>query len=140
MIIDNNTFVDCTTGGPYLPSADATSYVRNNVFLRCVRGLATHGSINKVKNCYYGNSSYNWASIAGGGTIEGDAVTANPLLSPSYRPLPGSPVIPQYDANGDHIAGTGGTHIGYTRDLDGVQRRNPPSIGAFDVATLVQVE
>jgi hypothetical protein len=56
----------------------------------------------------------------------GDAVLADPLLSPSYRPKSGSPLI------------GAGTHLGYTRDILGRQRKNPPSIGAYDQATLIQ--
>ena len=124
MLIENNTFADCTTSGPYLASADATSYVRNNVFYRCVRGLATHGSINKSKNSYFGNTVYNWGSIAGGGSIDSDAVTTDPLLSTNYKPRVGSPLI------------EGGDHLGYFRDIENTQRQNPPTIGAYEYPTV----
>jgi hypothetical protein len=32
----------------------------------------------------------------------------------------------------NQLSGTGGLHLGYTRDIDGVQRFNPPTIGAFE--------
>lgn len=53
------------------------------------------------------------------------AVIATPLLSSSYRPQVGSPLL-----------GTG-THLGYRRDLDKKQRQNPPCIGAYDAATMI---
>ena len=52
------------------------------------------------------------------------SVTADPMLSSGYRPMTGSPLI------------GAGAHLGYSRDADGIQRPKPPSIGAFDVATL----
>lgn len=54
-------------------------------------------------------------------------VTADPLLTSDYRPTPSSPLI------------GAGTHLGYTRDVEGKQRPNPPSIGAYDVAAFTQV-
>lgn len=60
-------------------------------------------------------------------TIDADSVASAdaPLLSASYRPLQDSPLL------------RAGTFISYARrDNIGLQRPNPPSIGAFDVATL----
>jgi len=56
-------------------------------------------------------------------TVTG-TVTADPLLTDSYKPRPGSPLL------------GAGTHLGYTRDIDRKQRPNPPAIGAYDVATM----
>lgn len=53
-----------------------------------------------------------------------DLITADPTLTAAYRPRSGSPLI------------GAGTHLGYVRDLDGKQRPNPPSIGAYDVANV----
>jgi hypothetical protein len=53
-----------------------------------------------------------------------DNITDDPQLTDAYRPRAGSPLL------------GAGTHLGYTRDIAGVQRPNPPSIGAFDAATL----
>lgn len=52
------------------------------------------------------------------------ASSVDPLLTASYRPTAGSPLI------------GAGTHLGYVRDLDKKQRQNPPAIGAHDAATL----
>jgi len=55
------------------------------------------------------------------------SITANPLLSGTYRPQIGSPLF------------GAGVHLGYTRDVEGKQRQNPPCIGAFDAATVTVV-
>lgn len=62
------------------------------------------------------------ASSAGANVTLTGLLTTGPLLDVNHRPLPGSPLI------------GAGTHLGYRRDMDGKQRPNPPSIGAFDVA------
>lgn len=54
----------------------------------------------------------------------GNDVTADPQLAYAYRPKYGSPLI------------GAGTHLGYTRDVERKQRANPPTIGAYDAATL----
>lgn len=120
MRIDGNTFVDCLYGGAYFDSADNTSYIRNNIFYRCVRGLASHGSINKNTNSYFGNTLYNWASVAGGGAIDSDAFLGDPVLSGSYRPLSGSPLI------------EAGTYLGSLQDNNSTTYWNPPTIGAYE--------
>jgi hypothetical protein len=56
-----------------------------------------------------------------------DNTTADPLLTSTYRPKALSPLL------------GAGTHLGYTRDIEGKQRPNPPSIGAYDTATLREV-
>jgi len=53
------------------------------------------------------------------------ASAANPQLNATYRPKQGSPLL------------QAGTFISYARrDIDGKQRPNPPSIGAYDMATM----
>ncbi len=74
-------------------------------------------------------SAVSYCSITGCTTPVRTATPTNviagaPLLSPTYRPMAGSPLL------------QAGTHLGYKRDVMGVQRPNPPSIGAFDVATM----
>lgn len=54
----------------------------------------------------------------------GNDITADPLLAADYRPTALSPLL------------GAGTHLGYARDLSRKQRPNPPSIGAYDYATL----
>lgn len=51
------------------------------------------------------------------------AVSGDPLLT-DYKPTASSPLL------------GAGTHLGYTRDIERKQRPNPPSIGAYDAATL----
>jgi hypothetical protein len=57
---------------------------------------------------------------AGTGQDVNSIAPADPLLSPSYHPLPGSPLI------------STGQHLGYQPDLSGVLRHNPPTIGALE--------
>jgi len=48
----------------------------------------------------------------------------DPLLTADYKPTATSPLL------------AAGTHLGYRRDIDGKQRRNPPCIGAYDAAPM----
>jgi hypothetical protein len=123
LLVDNNTFIDCWQGGPYLSTDDSTTKVRNNIFYNCQRGLATHANITRSKNSYFKNTVYNWGSIAGGGTIEVDAITTDPMLTPSFQLKLGSPLL--YT----------GLHSKYTKDIMGRLRNNPPSIGAYEYIT-----
>lgn len=54
----------------------------------------------------------------------GNDITADPLLTADYKPTALSPLL------------GAGTHLGYARDIERKQRPNPPSIGAYDYATL----
>jgi hypothetical protein len=63
-------------------------------------------------------------SSAGDPITGSNDTTADPQLTATYRPKATSPLI------------GAGTHLGYRRDIEGKQRPNPPSIGAYDVATL----
>lgn len=69
-------------------------------------------------NCY-GTSNIQAPSSAGTGNV-----TSDPQLTADYRMKPTSPLL------------QAGVHLGYMRDIEGKQRPNPPSIGAYDVATL----
>ncbi len=75
-----------------------------------------------------GVTGTNNATFGNGNTVSNvtntNAVTADPLLTSDYKPMPGSPLL------------GAGTHLGYTRDIERKQRPNPPSIGAYDTATL----
>jgi hypothetical protein len=125
MLVQHNTFADCSNTGAYMASNDATSYARQNVFLRCVRGLASNAAINKSKNAYFGNTVYDWAAIGGGGSIEGDAITADPLLRGSdYRPIRSSPLL------------GAGADLGIVLDRRGLARANPPAVGAHDAGSV----
>ena len=120
------TFTGNTVAGSALYGAyitDNTAVVKNNLFYQCVKGLAIEGTGTRDYNAYFGNGT-NFESISGGGAIDANKVTADPLLTADYKPTPLSPLL------------GAGTHLGYTRDIERKQRSNPPSIGAYDYATL----
>lgn len=75
-------------------------------------------------NVFAGAAFASWQSTY---TIEADSVASadDPLLTSTYRPMVGSPLL------------QAGTFISYaSRDINGMQRPNPPSIGAYDAATM----
>jgi hypothetical protein len=116
--------------------------VANNVFIslganNCMN-LVTIGAGNTFKtnhlwrpsggnivnlNTGSGVSALTFAQWLAAGLTDDDTF-GDPLLTDTYRPRAGSPLL------------GAGTHLGYTRDIEGKQRPNPPSIGAYDVATL----
>lgn len=59
-----------------------------------------------------------WAAYTIGDT---DSTVGDPELTEDHRPKSASPIIGS------------GVHIGYFRDFDGVQRFNPPTIGAYEL-------
>ncbi len=81
---------------------------------------STHAGFASATNAVYGNGGT--TQVAGTGAAA--SIMADPLLTASYRPMAGSPLI------------GAGMHLGYTRDLDKKQRQNPPCIGAYDLATM----
>lgn len=108
--------------------------VKNNVF---VNTGATHAAAILTPTITPSSSSYINNAAWGGFTnvarreytpftveTSTGSVTSDPLLSVTYRPTVGSPLL------------GAGTQLGYVRDIEGKQRPNPPSIGAYDVATL----
>lgn len=118
-----NTIIEPTVYGVYLSQyatrADLT--VKNNVFVGSVPLVydnVTGGWTGEDYNAAYGmTASTNHTN----GTHN---ITADPLLTSDYKPMPGSPLL------------GAGTHLGYTRDINRKQRPNPPSIGAYDAATM----
>ena len=125
-LVYGNTFANLTANGIYnsVAAALATWTAKNNVFVSALRGIYAVSSAVTVNshNAFWLCGS----DVAGDATSAGGDITADPLLS-GYRPLPDSPLI------------GAGTHISYSRDIEGKQRPNPPSIGAYDVATLRRV-
>lgn len=122
-LIYGNTFADLSANGVYNVTAAplATWTAKNNAIVSALRGIyAANGAITVQSSNAFWQCGTNLSGAASGG---GD-ITADPLLSTGYRPMPGSPLI------------GAGTHISYARDVEGKQRPNPPSIGAYDVATL----
>ena len=97
----------------------ANNTAKNNVVVGYATGITGGASSTENYNCLF------TAAVRSGGISAGaNDTTADPLLTSDYRPKPTSPLL------------GAGTHLGYTRDIDRKQRPNPPSIGAFDVATL----
>ncbi len=99
-------------------SVGATLGIKNNLLLPSTAILlaTNNGTVTTDYNAYTG-------SLSGVSTGAND-VTSDPLLTDTYKPRQGSPLL------------GGGTHLGYTRDIERKQRPNPPSIGAYDYATL----
>jgi hypothetical protein len=73
-----------------------------------------------VTGCSITNVATATTSVTPTSPISGD-----PLLASNYAPKTGSPLL------------GAGTHTSYVRDVEGKQRRNPPTVGALDRATLV---
>jgi hypothetical protein len=121
VIVRNNTVAGASLYGTYI--VDATANVQNNVFYNCAKGLAVKGGATRGSNAFYGNTT-NFESAGSGGAIGSNNVTTDPQLTATYRPKSTSPLL------------GAGAHLGYRRDIEGKQRQNPPSIGAYDVATL----
>jgi hypothetical protein len=122
-LIYGNTFGDLTANGIYnVVAADlATWTARNNLFFNALRGIDIASAAATVQSH---NAFWQCSTNIRGGVSGGNDITADPLLTDTYRPKPGSPLL------------GAGTHLGYTRDIERKQRPNPPSIGAYDVATL----
>jgi hypothetical protein len=99
--------------------------VKNMAFIWipiAVRSATTLANPMVLTNSFYGvTTQYS----SGGDAFSGSGdITADPLLTADYKPTASSPLL------------SAGTHLGYTRDITRKQRPNPPSIGAYDVATL----
>lgn len=110
----NNTFIDFYRGADV-----GIGEVKNNVFLNLgdFDYNASTGA-NIVTNAWW-NVGRHAPSQEGTGNLNKD-----PMIGPDGRPLAGSPLL------------GAGTELGLARDLEGKQRPNPPSIGAYDAATL----
>ena len=124
-VISGNTFAGVVLYGVDLKTDadEANCTVKNNIF------IADTGSAVSVRNGGAAWSGEDWNAVVGFAVASGHTLGANDrttadLLSDDYRLMSGSTLI------------GAGSHISYTRDADGKQRPNPPSIGAYDVATL----
>lgn len=96
-----------------------TLTLRNNLLLAptALYGATIGGTVDADYNAYTGALS----GIDAGASD----ITSDPLLSASYRPREGSPLL------------SVGTFLSYaSRDINRIQRPNPPSIGAYDAATM----
>jgi len=113
---------DQSVFGAYVSNSTPTWFAsREQIF---TTNMATGGGtrtaqLAALRSGYVPYGWYDYEPASSGVTAISDSgITA------SYRPRAGSPLL------------GAGTHLGYTRDIERKQRPNPPSIGAFDVATL----
>lgn len=100
--------------------ANAGAVVKNNLMVDCDVGIDCLGAGNNSHNGFW-NVDLRYRNSAN--STGGDVLT-DPKLSPDYVTKPGSPLM------------GAGTHLGYQRDFRGVQRQNPPAIGAYDQVQL----
>lgn len=126
VVVRGNTCIGADQANVYgirhTNAAHTDVLIYNNMLVDWARGIsattgATH-SYNAFSSC---------ATNTSGGTSAGSNVTADPLLTTDYRPKVGSPLI------------GAGTHVSYHRDLVGVQRANPPTIGCYEPVKLSRV-
>ncbi len=129
--VNSNTFVSLKTleaTQKIVTQAASLSgcVVKNNVFVNVPIAIQSDTVGNNPTATHNAFWNVTTARRAQDGTTfsGGNDITTDPLLSDVYKLKVGSPLI-----------GTG-THLGYTRDIERKQRPNPPSIGAYDVATL----
>lgn len=118
----NNTVVNASVRGIHMTD-DATAVINNNIVLGCAIGIAKYGTAVEDYNAYW-QCETDQANNGGTPSWGVNDITTDPFLSDSYGLTLDSPLL------------GAGTHLGYSRDINGIQRPNPPSIGAFDVATL----
>lgn len=132
MVVENNTIIrlegtELSDAAIRNNTSDAGNKYRNNVIVGFSRGIRKGALAVETNNVFW---------QVGTPVIDASAVTVaphasdisgDPGLSDGYRPETGAAVLAV------------GAHLGYgqsMRDADGNQRPNPPSIGAYDVATL----
>jgi hypothetical protein len=120
LVCENNVFVGASPVALRLPTGglnDARWIFRNN----SVYGAANVGYVGADG---FGTAYAAVAAFEAAHDAATDNLDSDPQLTATHRPRAGSPLI------------GAGTHLGYTRDIDRKQRPNPPSIGAYDTATL----
>lgn len=103
-------------------TSDAANQYKNNLIIGFSRGIRKGALAAESNNAFWQVGTPVIDASAATVTPDATDITADPMLTADYRPLSGSPLI------------GAGTHLGYVRDLDGKQRPNPPSIGAYDLA------
>jgi hypothetical protein len=115
----------------YKPTGTISSItIKNNAFLNLGGAQAaailtpqvTPSASDYTYNAAFGNYTNVAAREYTPFTVETStgSVTDNLILDANGRPMIGSPLI------------AAGVHLGYSRDLDGRQRNNPPTIGAYE--------
>jgi hypothetical protein len=121
--VHNNTFTNCLRFGARIDGllVGEMNLTNNNITtvggVDVIHKTSATASIVSSNNNLYGGGHTNF-------TPSGSDISVDPLLNEFHRPTKSSPLI------------GAGTHLGYVRDLDGKQRPNPPSIGAYDVANV----
>lgn len=129
--VDDST-IDASEEGITANTGAASYTGRNNwIDAPTVHTLSSTASCTLSGNRYAVGSSftinttdYDLAGWKTASSTDADAAEVDPLLTATHRPKSGSPLL------------QAGTHLGYRRDIEGKQRRNPPCIGAYDVATM----
>ena len=117
LVCENNVFIGASPVAMRVPNGglnDARWIFRNNY----VSGATAVGAENL--NTYSTVAAFQTAHSSA--TVNG---SGDPLLTSDYKPTATSPLV------------STGKHFGYRRDIEGKQRPNPPSIGAYDAATVV---
>lgn len=113
----NNDYVDCNAG--YVinssPLAGAIK-LRNSLVMGCAV-TGTNDASALISNMSYWNN-------AAGSNLGAAPSTTNPMVSASYKPLPGSPLL------------TGGVDLGPVRDFN--RRQGRKFVGAYTAAKLMK--
>jgi hypothetical protein len=133
-VVDSNTTVFNVLWGMYIGRPEGSEIASITVRNNCSAYNSTNDPggnsedfqiAAEVTACTNDYNAYLTSGISSPHAAGANDITAAPLLSASYRPLQGSPLL------------SAGTFISYARrDIEGKQRPNPPSIGAFDMATM----
>jgi parallel beta-helix repeat protein len=105
--------------GFYGSANDATTVLKNNVFLSNTTGVARHGNMVQDYNDFYGNTTAE-SIIAGSGSMGAHSIATDPLLSASDYPERNSPLI------------GAGTNVGILSGYDGKVFLSPAPIGAYE--------
>ena len=114
----HNVMRACGTGF-YGTANDATTALRNNVFLACATGLLRHINMVENNNCFFGNTT-NASYTGGSSSLGGASIVADPLLGADDAPLAGSPLI------------GAASWVALMQDRRLAPFKNAPSIGASE--------
>lgn len=151
-VVESNVVYNCRNGINIFTSADGTQVRGNTVVDSTDCGISVlAGGINSTlkNNCVKGGATGLFCTT----TVTGYAETFNAVYGCTTARANGTPaaqtstplhvsdlvsdplLIERKPASTSPLIGAG-THIAYCRAANGIQRPNPPSIGAYDSATL----
>lgn len=142
-LIDSNIIRRQTYGVEVVGAAAPTVTAVHNVLIgneRALRGDAAGATLIARNNIIRDNTfSYSHSGAGTTFTASNNNVNGNGA-SPSYSSTNDITTAPELLVDyklppGSALLGAG-THLGYTRDIERKQRPNPPSIGAYDRATM----